>query len=313
MKTLFRSTTLLALSLLTFTSISQARTVSYPIPSGSQATSIAEGPDGNIWFTLQNSSKIGLVTRQGVIHEFRTPTLSFPYEITAGPDGNVWFTEGSTGKIGFIEPNVGITEITFATFDAAAGITTGPDGNIWFCDSTGNNIWRCEIPSHNLTAFPVPVPGSSPEDITTGSDGNLWFTGVAGGQIGRITPEGVITTLGEGLNTARSIASGPDGNIWFTFSFTPMIGRITPEGDVTLFPTPSNPEQITRGFGDTLLFTEFGASRIAQITTDGVVTESPVGPHFVEPTGITTGPNQTIWFLDFNNNRVFRTDPQIFR
>jgi virginiamycin B lyase len=278
----------------------------------SQPISIAEGPDGNLWFTLQNSSKIARVTPAGVITQFRTPTLSFPSDITAGPDGNIWFTEGSTGKIGFATPQGRITEITFSLFDAGSGIITGPDDNIWFCDSTGNNIWRYELATETLTAFPVPVPGSFPQDIAVGGDGNLWFTGVAGGQIGRITPEGDITTFGQGLDSARSITGGPDGNVWFTFSFMPMIGRITPTGEVTLFPTPNNPEQITRGEGNTLLFTEFGASRIAQITTDGLVTESPAFTHFVEPTGITTGPARTIWFLDFNNNRVFKTDARIF-
>ena len=43
-----------------------------------------------------------------------------------------------------------------------------------------------------------------------------------------------------------------------------------------------------------------------------MVTESPAFPHFVEPTGITTGPGRSIWFLDFNNDRVFVTDPRIF-
>src|ERR1700742_3580485 len=120
---------LLALASLAFTDIAEARSTSFPIPRATQPISITEGPDGNLWFTLQNSSKIGRITPTGVITEFRTPTLSFPFDITAGPDGNVWFSEGSTGKIGFITPQGRITEITFALSDASAGITSGPDGN----------------------------------------------------------------------------------------------------------------------------------------------------------------------------------------
>ena len=77
---------------------------SFPIPTGSQPISITEGPDGNLWFTLQNSSQVARITPDGVITEFRTPTFSFPFDITPGPDGNVWFSEGSTGQIGFITP-----------------------------------------------------------------------------------------------------------------------------------------------------------------------------------------------------------------
>src|SRR5881392_2456374 len=59
----------------------------------------------------------------------------------------------------------------------------------------------------------------------------------------------------------------------------------------------------SRGHGNTLYFSEFGANRIARITTDGVVTESPPFDSS-EPTGLTAGPHRTIWFLGFGNNRV---------
>jgi hypothetical protein len=84
----------------------------------SQPISITLGPD--FWFTEQDSSQVARITPQGVITEFRTPTLSFPIDITAGPDRNIWFTEGSTGKIGFVTPQGSITEITFSTFDASS-------------------------------------------------------------------------------------------------------------------------------------------------------------------------------------------------
>jgi hypothetical protein len=47
----------------------------FPIPTGSQPISIILGPDGNFWFTLQDSSQIGRITPEGVITEFRTPTF----------------------------------------------------------------------------------------------------------------------------------------------------------------------------------------------------------------------------------------------
>ena len=107
------------------------------------------------------------------------------------------------------------------------------------------------------------------------------------------------------FDASSGITAGPDGNVWFTLSFTPMIGRITPTGHVTFFPTPSNPEQITRGNDNYLVFSEFGANKIAKMTTDGVVTESPEIPNS-EPTGLTAGPGQSVWFSGFGNNKVYR-------
>lgn len=284
------------------TTLAMAR--SFPIQDGRQPISITQGPDRNFWFTLQDSSKVGQITPQGVITLFTTPTFSFPFDITPGPDGNIWFSEGSTGQIAFITPAGQITEIQFSFFDTSSGITTGPDDNIWFCDLTGNNIWRYDLTTQRLTKFLVPTPNSSPEDITTGADGNLWFTERFGGKIGRISPSGAITEMASGLDNPRQIVAGPDGNLWFTLAFALQIGKITPAGVVTLYPIPSRAEGLARGRGDTLLFTEFAVNKIATITTDGIVTESREFRNS-QPTGITTGPRGITWFLGFGNNKVY--------
>jgi streptogramin lyase len=300
---------ILGVALLTF-SLGQgawAGVRAFPIPTpDSEPISIILGPDGNLWFTEQNASNVARVTPDGVITEFRTPTFSFPLDIAAGPDGNVWFSEGAVGQIAFITPSGRIREIFFSSSGTAGGIVTGSDGNIWFTDLTGNSIWRLELATRSLTSFPVPTVDSFPSDITLGADGNLWFVEGVGGKIGRITPEGVITEFGSDLSLPFSIATGPDGNVWFTQRFKPEIGKITPAGEFTFYPTPGNPEEIAPGHGNTLIFSEFGSSKIATITTDGVVTESPEIRGSL-PTGIAAGPDsRSIWFLGYGNDKVYR-------
>lgn len=72
----------------------------YPIPTlSSNALGITAGPDGNMWFTESNVSKVAKITTSGLITEYPIPTPnSDPGGIAAGPDGNVWFVEHlSTG------------------------------------------------------------------------------------------------------------------------------------------------------------------------------------------------------------------------
>jgi streptogramin lyase len=61
-----------------------------------------------------------------------------------------------------------------------------------------------------------------------GPDGKIWFTERFANQIGRITPEGVVTELC--IPTAASgpscIAAGSDGNMWFTEFDSGNIGRV---------------------------------------------------------------------------------------
>src|SRR5262245_38528182 len=70
----------------------------FTLPTGSQPTAIAAGPDGNLWFTETGANKVGRLTIAGNLTEF--PVGSLPTGITAGPDGNVWYTLAGTGAAG---------------------------------------------------------------------------------------------------------------------------------------------------------------------------------------------------------------------
>jgi streptogramin lyase len=182
----------------------------------------------------------------------------------------------------------------------------GPDGNIWFTDVDGNQIWSFDLNSGVFTRFDVPTPNAFPTDITTGTDGNLWFVEQAASKIARMTVEGEITELDEPVDLPSHITTGPDGNIWFTEAVSQRIGKITPGDQFTFYPTDLHTlGKITPGFGQALLFTSFGDNKVAEITTEGVITSTRAIPDS-QPTGITRGPGFSVWFLGFGSNRVYR-------
>ena len=311
MKTFLKHTlrvTLLAGLALTSLSTSHAQETSrrFRIDGGSQPVAITMGADGNYWFTLSNSNEVARITPNGRISYFVTPTLSNPAFVTLGPDGNIWFGEGSTGKIASVTPAGVITEHQFSFFGVSVGITTGSDGNIWFSDQTDFAIWRFNLSTGTFTEFKLPTSGSFPGDMTLGADGNVWVTEQAVDKYARITPNGVITEF-TGINSPGSIAAGPDGNLWITSAFLPQVTRVNPTTlTSTTFPIPSQAANIRPGNRNNLIFTEFGANKIASITTDGVVTESAEFVHSA-PTGITAGVANKVWFLGDGTNAVYET------
>jgi streptogramin lyase len=108
--------------------------------SDAHPAEITSGPDGAMWFTEQDTDKIGRITPDGNVREFPVPTINaYPFAITTGPDGNIWFTEGK------------------------------PD------DKSGNRIGRM-TPTDDVREFPLPSEGANPVGIVTGPDRNLWFT-----------------------------------------------------------------------------------------------------------------------------------------
>jgi streptogramin lyase len=206
--------------------------------SFSGPTSIAAGPDGNLWFTEQAADRIGRITTSGEITEFALSAS--PQTIAKGPDGRLWFTEsvGLAGevRIGRIASDGRITE--FRPGGVRPGdITAGPDGNLWFSERSDAGIAQIGriTPKGQATLFSLPSIGLSetatagPGDIVLGSDGNLWFTARNPSKIGRITPAGQITQFPLPIHSSgpEGITAGPDGNLWFTESRAGKIGRIT--------------------------------------------------------------------------------------
>jgi streptogramin lyase len=207
------------------------------LSANSSPDGITAGPDGNLWFTEQNSpGRIGRITPAGTITEFTAGLTanSFPTGIAAGPDGNLWFTEqNNPGRIGRITPTGTITEFTagLTANSVPTGIAAGPDGNLWFTEAASPGRIGRITPTGTITEFSAGLSaGNGPFGIAAGPDGNLWFTELAS-RIGGITPAGTITEFTAGLSAnsfPTGIAAGPDGNLWFTeFSNPGRIGRIT--------------------------------------------------------------------------------------
>lgn len=341
-----RLVAMLSASLLLGLASASAQTPSiteYPIPTANYSPgSIANGPDGNLWFTFNFSGgcdfdpcpipvdAIGKITPAGVVTLYPIPTPnSGPAGVVTGPDGNLWFTEFNTGNIGKITSSGVITEFPLPSAQSAPkDIALGSDGNLWFTEVNAIKIGKI-TPTGVITEFPG-VTGS-PQSITGGPDGNLWVTEYAAAcgtdtcvpvsaAIARITLAGVVTEFP--VVTANSvlngIARGPDGNLWFCEDlaglgpdnfghYGAIIGKITPQGVVTEYAIPtasSAPSEITSGPDGNLWFTENNANQIGRVTPSGVITEYATPTANSGPDGITTGPDGNLWFTEYAANQI---------
>lgn len=191
---------------------------------------IAEGPDGNLWFTAehylgneggpaQSVEVVGRMTPAGQVSEF--PLVGKELGLTAivgGPDGNVWFTESGASKIGRVTPSGQVTEFAIPTANARpSGIAAGPDGNVWFTEQESDPPAIGRItPSGQITEFPLLGEDPYPGQIVIGPDGRLWFNyGV--GTIGTVSPTGAIARIELPHKTqVHAIAVGPMGDVWYT-------------------------------------------------------------------------------------------------
>ena len=292
------------------------REFSSGITAGRVPSSIAAGPDGNLWFTERGPSnpaigRIDPITQR--IDEFSSglPSNSDPTEITAARDRNLWFTDrGTTKAIGRINPaSHDIDEFSMGLPSSTDphGIAAGPDGNVWFTDLNAAAIGRIDPASHHIDEFSGGLnAGSFPPEIAPGPDGNLWFSDIGTTPaVGRVTPGGAIEEFS--LNASRSplgLASGPDGNVWFAEQApSAAIGRINPAShairDFSAGLKPgSSPTSIALGADGALWFIDRGATpAIGRIETGGAIQEFPVAAG-IDPVDLTTGRDGNVWFTD---------------
>lgn len=114
--------------------------------------------------------------------------------------------------------------------------------------------------------FALPPHGNSPAGITGGIRGQIWFTEVLGNSVDRLRiGTGQITRflLPAPNSLPGGIAVGPDGNVWFTEE----------------------------------------AGRIGRITSEGTITEFPLGSGRI-PGSIADGPDGSLWFTDTGSNSI---------
>lgn len=227
--------------------------VCHPAPAGSTHEITFDANGGTtLWITGQNYDSVVEVTESGAMTLHAMPEKSGPHGIEFDADGRLWVTLEFAGEIVRLDAKGEIVE----RIDVGLDCPTCPDGE--------------KINPH-------------PHGMGFGRDGRtIWFTGKATGTVGRIAPDGTITTYV--LPTIGSVPiyvrAGNDGSMWVTELVGNKIARITESGEVAEFAIPthnSRPIAIVPEPGsDAMWFSQEAGNRVARITPDGTISEYAV-------------------------------------
>jgi hypothetical protein len=148
------------------------------LTAGSEPFGIAEGPDGNVWFTEFAGDNVGMITPQGVITEDQIPAAGAePETIAAGPNGDMWFAERGTSSVGRFTPALAGGAIpsypVFGGTGSPTGMAVGSDGRIWVTDG----VHQIEAVSDNAPSASVEAPfiaGSGETGTQQSCVGDRW-------------------------------------------------------------------------------------------------------------------------------------------
>jgi streptogramin lyase len=275
----------------------------FPIPNGvATDNDIVEGPDGNMWVTLegtQGTNGVARITPAGNVTEFPLPNTS--YGIAVGPDDNLWVsTTIGVIKVPPADPgnatpyNVGLSN--------GRGIVAGPDDKMWVTGT--DQLVSFDVADPEGTADSTAIAGMAPHGMSVGSDGLLWIADGNGRVISAtaadtptVTPYDIQINAAGG---AQDVAGGPNGQVAYAAPTTDpqTVGRINPGGDPLVTElVASDPFGVTFAPDGAYWVARSQTNDLLRLTPDGKTTtlrgfkdSGGVGPRKIAP-----GPNNTLW------------------
>ncbi len=220
--------------------------------------------------------------------------------------------------IGAAPASAGFTTYTDATISQPVGMDEAPDGSLWFANYGNNSIGRIDPITEVITSFTDPNI-NGPRSVTVAPDGVVWFTSTENGRLGKI--DGGLVTTYPAMEQIDDVEVAADGDIWFN-GFPSVgnqrIGRFEP-GPEDLFTYPANGQvlRMTPHPTDGMWFVWFRdeapgpgplVPRIGRINEAGTKTAFSTGT-IEDPSDITTGPGNILYFTGEDDHRVGRLNP----
>lgn len=188
-------------------------------PGPEMREGIAITRDGAAWVSRfdygEGRGEIDRVGPDGKVKRFPIRAKELWAGVAAAQDGGVWFSESgarivhlaSDGRMhSFLAPHGG----------DVWNLVAAPEGDVWFTHrrpGLPSAIGRLS-PTGRFTEYDVRGRGLF-ESLVLAPDGNLWFSIGPPDRIGRMTPNGKLTTWRRGGAATGYSAVGREGSIWF--------------------------------------------------------------------------------------------------
>ena len=254
----------------------------FRVPAGTHPHDVAPAADGGVWYTAQNTGRLGWLDPQtGDIREVALGTGSAPHGVIVGPDDAAWITDSGLNAIVRVDPETeGVTTFPLPPYASGANLNTAAfdrHGNLWF---TGQAGWygRVSPESGKVDVWAAPG-GRGPYGITATPAGDIYYASLAGSYLGQVDiHDGTVTVLVPPTAAAgvRRAWSDSSGRIWIAEWDAGQVGVYDPsDGSWQEWPLPGESPQAYAVYVD-----ELDAVWLTDFTADAIVRLDPVTETF---------------------------------
>jgi streptogramin lyase len=267
--------------------------------TGANNLKMVEGPDGNVWMTLEGSltNDVAKLSPAGVVTEYKFEAVAKPPSgIAVGPEKAMWVTvEGGVAKFSTADPTKAV-ETPIAGIAANSSIVAGPNGEMWV--ATTNAVFHFS-PSNPAGAKEIPVTELTPHDIDVAGQ-LLVISDANKGRIVTVTTAGGlkdVAFVNNPTGTSQGVAGSPGGQFAFAESDGKEgLGLDTPPNPATAeLRNVGDPFGVALGSDGAYYFAMSGDEDVRRLVP-GVPSTAITGfPKEFRPRQVTAGAGNTIW------------------
>jgi virginiamycin B lyase len=281
------------------------------LPLGS-THELALGPDGDVWVTQQDQSRLVRITPSHRVRYFPLRPGLGPHGIAFDRHGHMWITLQFVNQIAEVTRNGKIIHAYKIPVPGEPhGLAIAADGSVWWTGKYGSVIGRLDPRSGRMKVFRLPYRYSQPIFIARGC-GAMYFTELTNNTIGSITVGGKIKEYRIPGQGSRPIAVAiRHCQVWFTQERGGYFGVLTPRtGRFARYPIPMRSDLLASlAFDRTgTLWLELngpqGQAEIGRVGPDMKVTLFPVPTQNATLHRIILGPGGDMWFTELGADKI---------
>jgi virginiamycin B lyase len=246
----------------------------WPVPTTSFAREPAVGPDGNVYISVMQASKIvRFDPRTEAFLQWDLPAGTRPQGLLIGKNGHVYYTGTGNSTIGELDlDNRKLMQYKLPSGGDPRAIVMDGAGIIWVSVQTAGRVARFDPASGVINEYQV---GGRPYGMAIDRAGYIWFCKFVGDRISRLNPaDGNINDVFTGENSGpRRMALSVDGSLWVTLYGNNRLIQVDPQAMkiVREYPLPNGSD------GGAYAVTVDGSGVVwaNEITTDTIVRLEP--------------------------------------
>lgn len=203
--------------------------------------------------------------------------LNSPRSVAIDAQGNVYIADTGNNRIRKISPGGIISTFTNAVSNPEY-VAVGPDSALYVADAGNNRVLRLTAAGSFNSVATVLKPAA----VTVDRSGNVYVSESA--RVSKISPQGVLSTVLDGLNSPRGLAMTADGSLLIVQPGVDIVLSLSAAGNLATIAGTGTP-----GFSG-----DGGAAQTAQLN---------------QPTDIAVDATGTAWVADSGNNRIRSLTP----